>query len=107
MISLITHNRVGIARLCEQFGVRRLDLFGSAASNRFTDDSDLDFVVDFADRSAGYAMRYLHLAESLETLLGRSVDLITERSVQSQWFRESIDRHKVTVYEAGDNQAVA
>lgn len=70
VISLITSNRVDIAQLCEQFGVRRLDLFGSAASNRFTDDSDLDFVVDFADRSPGYAMRYLHLAESLETLLG-------------------------------------
>lgn len=107
MITLIKRNMDGVAQLCRRFGMRRLDLFGSAASGMFTEESDLDFVVDFADRSPGYAMRYLHLAEALEALLGRSVHLVTERSVRSPRVRESVDQHKVTVYEAGDHQAVA
>lgn len=107
MITLIKRNMDGIAQLCRRFGVRRPNLFGSAASGMFTEESDLDFVVDFADRSPGYAMRYLHLAEVLEALLGRSVHLVTERSVRSPRVRESVDQHKVTVYEAGDHQAVA
>lgn len=107
MITLIKRNMDGVAQLCRRFGVRRPDLFGSAASGMFTEESDLDFVVDFADRSPGYAMRYLHLAEALETLLGRSVHLVTERSIRSPWFRDSVEQHKVNVYAAGVRQAVA
>jgi len=107
MIALIQQNMDAITQLCERFGVRRLDLFGSAASGAFAAHSDLDFLVDFADRSPGYAMRYLHLAEELESLLERPVDLVTERSAHSPWFRDSIDQHKVNLYEAGDSQVAA
>jgi len=72
-----------IDELCERYGVARLELFGSAATPEFGEASDVDFIVKFADRSPGYADRYLDFAEALEGLLGRRVDLVTERSIQN------------------------
>ncbi len=54
--------------LCRRFGVRRLDLFGSAASGRFDPGrSDLDFVVSFADLlpPAAYADAWFGLRAEL------------------------------------------
>ena len=50
MIALIEQNRDALARLCRQFRVERLELFGSAAKGTFQpDSSDVDFLVTFAD----------------------------------------------------------
>ncbi len=81
--------------------MQRLELFGSAASGEFHDEtSDLDFVADFADRSPGYADRYLDFAEALEALLGRDVDLLTEESIRNRDFHRGVDATRQLVYEA-------
>jgi len=68
-------HRDEIAGLCRTYGVERLEAFGSAVTEEFDDEaSDLDFVVRFADRSSGYADRYLDFAQALEELFGRDVD---------------------------------
>lgn len=82
MLPLIETHREDIATLCATYRVVRLDVFGSAAIGDFNETSDLDFVVRFADTTPGTcADRYLDLAESLEALLGRGVDLLTERAI--------------------------
>ena len=83
MHAAIFSRREDIAALCRQFGVKRLDLFGSAAEGSFDPlRSDFDFLVDLGERpSAAYVDAYFGLHESLEQLLGRPVDLVTERSV--------------------------
>ena len=109
MIPPIEHAKNDIAALCRRFGVDRLDLFGSAATGAFREDgSDLDFVVAFADtRSPGYADRYLDLAEALETLLGRDVDLVTERSIRNPYFRRAVEATRQPVYDRRDEEAAA
>ena len=48
MISLIENKRTVLTDLCRRFGVRRLELFGSAATDAFDPSrSDLDFLVEF------------------------------------------------------------
>lgn len=48
--TLETH-RDAVAELCRQFHVERLDVFGSAASGGFDEEtSDLDFLVEFPVR---------------------------------------------------------
>jgi len=91
-----------IDELCERYGVGRLELFGSAATPEFGEASDIDFIVTFADRSAGYADRYLDFAEALEGLLGRRVDLVTERSIQNPFFRRSVDASSRLLYDRSD-----
>jgi len=108
MIGIVNQNQMAIAELCRRFGVRQLDLFGSATSDRFDPaSSDLDFVVDFADRSPGYAKRFFAFEAALAELLGREVDLVTERSIRNQYLRASVEESRVAVYESPDRQAAA
>jgi len=70
------------AELEAEFGVRRLALFGSAARDQMRSDSDIDVLVELA-APVSYE-RYFALLERLERLLGRRVDLVTERGLKSR-----------------------
>jgi hypothetical protein len=107
MIPLIDQHRSEIERLCRESHVRRLDLFGSAATAvRFNPaTSDLDFIVEFSDTSAGLARRYLALAEGLESLFARKVDVITERSIRNPIFRAEVEATRRRLYEQSSEQA--
>ena len=101
MIDIITQHRDQIAALCRQYGVLRLDLFGSAATGDFDPAaSDLDFIADFADAHLpGYADRYLDFADALEALFGRPVDVVTEGSIRNPYFRQSVQDTRQPVYD--------
>ncbi len=108
MNTLIEKHRERLSELCRRHGVARLRLFGSAAKKHFDPaTSDLDFIVAFADRSPGYADRYLDFAEALEQLFDRSVDVVTERSVQNPYFRRSVESTQQLVYERENEEASA
>ena len=102
MIEVIKQKRDAVVELCQRFGVRRLDVFGSAAKGTFDPvRSDLDFLVTIQAASPGqYADNYLDLANALEALFGRRVDLVTERSIRNPYFRQSIQESRQLVYEA-------
>lgn len=97
-----------IAELCETYGVERLELFGSGARGDFNENpSDLDFIVRFADRSPGYADRYLDFAWALESLFEQEVDLVTERSIQNPYFRRSLDDARQVIYDRRSEETPA
>jgi uncharacterized protein len=101
MIALIAQKKNEVSALCKQFKVRRLDLFGSAAKENFSEASDLDFVVSFSDEEPReYARCYFSLANALEKLFERHVDLITERSIRNPHFREEIELTRQPLYGA-------
>jgi predicted nucleotidyltransferase len=98
---LINSSEDKLAELCRKYGVLRLYLFGSAASERFSaESSDLDFLVEMENREAtgAYADRYLGLAADLETLFGRRVDLVSEESVRNPYFRRELEATRRLVY---------
>lgn len=80
-----------------EFGVSRIGLFGSVARDQSTDLSDVDLVVEFS-RPIGF--RFMDLAEHLESVLGRKVDLLTPagvRAIQSPQISERISEGLVYV----------
>jgi len=91
-----------LPELCRQYGVRRLDLFGSASSGADKrGQSDLDFLVEFANpASATYADNFFGFKEALERLFGRPVDLVVASAIKNPYFRESVERGKQPVYAA-------
>jgi len=108
MIPLITQNRKEIAALCRQFGIRKLELFGSATGPDFDEArSDLDFIVDVGEYERGVAKRFFRFCSALEMLLGRPVDVITNRQIQNPYFRASVNASRVVIYDASDSEAVA
>ena len=66
--------------ILDRFGAKHLSLFGSATRDELRDDSDIDVLVEF-ERAATYD-GYFDLKELLEQLLGRRVDLVTEKGLK-------------------------
>lgn len=69
------------ARLTE-LGVSSLALFGSIARGDATESSDVDLLVRFNDRATFDG--YMDLKLFLEDLLGRRVDLVTEKALREE-----------------------
>ena len=87
MTGLATLDREAIARACEQHGVARLRVFGSATTDRFDSaTSDLDFLVDFLPGARRGIRPYLALKEDLERISGRPVDLLEAPAVRNPYF---------------------
>lgn len=61
-------------------GAKRLGVFGSFARGEARGDSDVDVYVEFDDARRTYD-NFFALHEQLEELLGRHVDLVTDKSL--------------------------
>jgi uncharacterized protein len=78
-----------------QFGVTKIGIFGSFARGEQTRKSDVDVLVDFAP---GYATlhNFIGLADYLEALFRRKVDLLTEASI-SKYIRPYIEQDVIWI----------
>lgn len=79
-----------VGRVCQEYGVRELALFGSALRDDFRLDSDLDFLVTFENDDCGPWMSKLTEFETaLSDLLQREVDVVLRRGVEQSrnWLR--------------------
>jgi predicted nucleotidyltransferase len=94
MVDLIEDRKEDLARICPQFGVLSLALFGSATREDFhAETSDLNFVVEFAPMSPDeHARSYFGLLKELEHLFQRKVDLVEASAVRNPYIRRDIDR---------------
>ena len=103
MQAIIDRNRDAIAETCRRYNVARLEVFGSAVrgADFDPDRSDADFLVTFKPAARNDLALFADLKESLETLLGRSVDLVDREAVEaSRNFirRRAILKQAETVY---------
>lgn len=91
-----------ICRLCREYRVRVLELFGSAAAtDPARKPSDYDFLVEFEVLAPiEHADAYFGLLEALQSLLDSPVDLIERKAVTNPYFKESAERSKVQLYAA-------
>ncbi len=90
-----------IAEMCRQHHVRRLDLFGSAATGHGFEParSDIDILVSFEPLAPpAYADAYFGLLAALERLTGRSVDLVTEAALANPFLRDRIASERRTLF---------
>ena len=88
-----------ITRLCLMHNVKRLYAFGSVLTDRFTDNSDIDFIVDFDNIDLkNYADNYFAFKFSLEDVFKRPIDLIEEKAIKNPYFKEAITSQRKIVY---------
>ena len=69
-------------QLAQRYGVLRLALFGSTARDSANADSDIDILVAFDGPAT--SKRYFGVQFYLEDLLGRPVDLVTEKALRAE-----------------------
>ena len=102
-MNLIENNLPKIIELCKKYRVKTLSVFGSVLTDRFNENSDVDFLVDFEPYDPDNAdfdclINYLDLADSLEDVLGRKIDLIVEKGMRNKYFIANVNRTKQLVY---------
>lgn len=88
-----------LKRLCKKYKVAKLYVFGSAIDNRFSSESDIDFIVAFHKvELEQYADNYFDFKFSLEDLFKRNIDLLEEKAIKNPFFKNSINNSKKQVY---------
>jgi len=102
MHALLKNKRVDIQQICRMYGVKSLYAFGSVVSGKFSNDSDVDFLISFEDDLSieEYTQNYFALQYKLRDLLKREIDLVTERTLSNPYFIQSVNSTKELIYES-------
>jgi uncharacterized protein len=88
-----------INSLCLQNKVKSLYVFGSVLTDRFTDNSDIDLIVDIDSNDPfDYADSYFNLKFALQDLFNRQIDLLENKAIKNPYIRQNIDRSKSLIY---------
>ena len=97
---LIQQNIEKIISLCRKYKVKNMYVFGSILTPRFTDESDIDLLVNFSNDLdyLSYADNILDLYADLKDIFGRNIDLVDESSVKNPYFKKELDQTKQLIY---------
>jgi len=86
-----------IKRFCQRYSIRKLSLFGSVLREDFTEDSDVDVLVEFeSGKTPGLAI--ITMSDELSTIVNRQIDLRTPADL-SRYFREEVLAEAMVIYE--------
>lgn len=90
-----------LAALCRKYDIHKLSLFGSAARNELTPESDVDLLVEFPPQSSMSLLDIPALQEELSALFGgRRVDVATAEILDNPFRRKMIMPELRTLYAA-------
>jgi uncharacterized protein len=71
-----------VRRFCQERGMARLELFGSALRDDFNDDSDVDLLASIRPGVKCGLFEWVDWQEGLERIFSRPVDLVSRRAVE-------------------------
>ena len=103
MLTLIQERMEEIHALCQEYGVARLEVFGSATGDAFDSErSDVDFLIEYQPETelGPWMGRYFELRERLEALLGRPVDLVMTGALRNRYFIQTVNQSRRLLYAA-------
>ena len=80
--------------------VKAAFLFGSACTDAFNENSDIDFLIELHEETDPLVKgeNLWDLYDTLKAFLGREVDLITRESLTNQYFISEINRNSIQIY---------
>lgn len=102
-MKLIELNIQQIRNICMKYRVKKLYVFGSILTNRFSNESDIDFSVDFDKASIekdklDWADLFFNFIQELEILLKRKIDMVFDDHISNKHFKEELDNTKLLIY---------
>ena len=103
MVQLIEKHKKEISVLCDRYGVAKLEIFGSGVDEARFDqtNSDLDFLVEFADVPNGsHDDRYFDLLFALQEMFHRNIDLVMPSAIKNVYFLGAIKKDREVIYAA-------
>lgn len=87
-----------IVAFCRRNRIRKLAFFGSVLRDDFSQESDVDVLVEF-ETGAQVGLGFFKMEQELSEILGRKVDLNTAGFL-SQYFREKVIAEAEVLYDA-------
>lgn len=89
-----------IADFCRRRHIKELALFGSALTDDFRPDSDVDVLVVLQEGAAWSLFGHIEAEEELSAIFGREVDLVMKNSVRNPFRRHHILSYREIIYAA-------
>ena len=68
-----------VAEIAPQYNLKKVTLFGSRAAGKNRDDSDIDLIVDFPEKTG--LLKHISLKHKLEDIFGLNVDVISRGGI--------------------------
>jgi predicted nucleotidyltransferase len=102
MLSIVEENKDKLIDLCIAHNVKELFIFGSALTDQFNEESDIDFAVILKENLSPieYGETFLNLLNELKEIFNRNIDLVSYRVIKNPIFKEELDRTKNSLYAA-------
>ena len=88
-----------LRHLCIKNKVKSLYVFGSVLTSHFSNDSDIDMIVDIdTSDPLEYADYYFDLKFALQDLLNRPIDLLENKAIRNNYLHQEINNTKQLIY---------
>lgn len=102
MLALLAEKLPELERLCKLYGVRRLEVSGSAAREDDFDpiQSDIDLLVEFEPGRLPALSAFFRLRDAFEKAVGRPVDLLMLEAVRNPYVKANLERFRRLLYAA-------
>lgn len=109
MHPLIENNLEVIRAICREFGLEKLEVFGSIMTDDFRDDSDVDFIAHLPEEFdfGPWGSRFFEIEERLSSILGRDVDVVTPSVFRNPWLNREATKTRVEIFDASKISEVA
>lgn len=106
-MKLLNEHQKELEEACSTFKVEELYAFGSVLTDKFSAESDLDFIVSIQTKDPiEYAENYFDLKFALEKIFNRKIDLLEQKAICNKTFERLVNEQKMLVY-ARRNQSLA
>jgi uncharacterized protein len=98
-MTILNNHIADIEKLCLAHKVKQLYAFGSVLTDKFSNESDVDLVVNFEPIDVAlYADNYYDFKFSLQDILNRPVDLLEEKAIKNPYFKQTINQQRQLIY---------
>ena len=102
-MDLLTKHIKEVNQACHNNQVIELFVFGSILTERFSPDSDIDFIVSIGSTDPiEYGENYFQLKFELEKIFNRKIDLLEKKAIRNELFKKLVDQKKKLVYARGN-----
>ena len=89
-----------IMSLSRKYHIKELSFFGSILREDFSENSDIDILIEFIDNKEYSLFDIFKMKEEFEAELGKGVDIVEKESLRNPYRRENILKNLKVVYAA-------
>ena len=87
-----------IEAIARKWRITEISLFGSVLGEQFSENSDIDVLIQFDNKAEFSLFDLVDLKEELEKTLGRKVDLVEKASLRNPYRKREILNTAKVVY---------